>query len=347
MKRIIALLLVTLLMTFALVGCGDIDRLNYVKGLKDKVELCDIDNITIDRDSSDFLEVAKSLMSQDLGNYTQKISEGTVSNGDAANIDYAGKVDGVAFTGGTAKGYDLTIGSGQFIEGFEDQLIGVKIGDTVDIKVTFPANYGDSTDLETGSKTITLSGAKAVFTVKVNYVSRPYSEINDDFASAAGYSTADEYMKELEDRSIKQYVINYLRNNSKVIELPADKEGNCYTYHKNYYTQVADSYYGMTFADFLASNGIDESTFKNDMLLDELVMYACFDKLGLEIPKDAVTKKTEELATLNNASNEQIVEYFTTNYIECIYVKDAVVDALLKKVTITGKSLVSESLTKE
>ena len=78
-------------------------------------------------------------------------------------------MDGVAFTGGTATGYDLTLGSGSFIDGFEDQIIGHNVGDTFDVTVTFPDGYGDSTDAE--GNTITLSGKEAVFSVTLNSIS--------------------------------------------------------------------------------------------------------------------------------------------------------------------------------
>ena len=90
-----------------------------------------------------------------------KIKDRAVRKGDKANIDFAGKVDGVLFDGGSAKGYDLVIGSGSFIPGFEDQVVGMKTGQTKDIKVTFPDPYTANTDL---------SGKKAVFTVKVNSI---------------------------------------------------------------------------------------------------------------------------------------------------------------------------------
>ena len=228
MKRIIALCLVTLLMAFALVGCGDKDRFNYVKGLNDYVELCDVKNITVDLKAEDYIELYENTMSSDLKSLTFDVKEGTVENGDTANIDYAGKVDGVAFSGGTTEGYDLSIGSGTFIEGFEEQLVGVKIGTTVDIKVTFPEGYNDSTDLETGKKTIKLSGADAVFTVTVNSVKRPYSEVNEEFASAAGYDSTDAYLKDLEEGCVKNYIYNYLIKNSTVNKLPPDKDGNCF-----------------------------------------------------------------------------------------------------------------------
>ena len=75
-----------------------------------------------------------------LNQYTssQPVTGRAAQSGDVANIDYTGTVDGVAFTGGTATGYDLTLGSGSFIDGFEDQIIGHNVGDTFDVTVTFP-----------------------------------------------------------------------------------------------------------------------------------------------------------------------------------------------------------------
>ena len=70
-----------------------------------------------------------------------QVTEGEVAEGDVVNIDYVGSIDGVEFDGGTDKGVDLTIGSGTFIPGFEDGLIGAAIGKEVNVNVTFPENY--------------------------------------------------------------------------------------------------------------------------------------------------------------------------------------------------------------
>lgn len=85
----------------------------------------------------------------------------TVENGDTVNIDYVGSVDGVEFDGGNTQGMgtDLVIGSGSYIDDFEEQLIGAHPGDTVEVNVTFPDPYENNTDL---------SGKEAVFTVTVN-----------------------------------------------------------------------------------------------------------------------------------------------------------------------------------
>ena len=93
-----------------------------------------------------------------------------VALGDTANIDYVGKKDGVAFDGGTDSGYNLGIGSGSFIEGFEEGLVGVKPGETVDLNLTFPENYGSAD----------LAGQKVVFTVTVNYIIPGAADMKDE-----------------------------------------------------------------------------------------------------------------------------------------------------------------------
>ena len=94
-----------------------------------------------------------------------------VKEGDIVNIDYVGTKDGVAFDGGTASGYDLTIGSGQFIPGFEEGMIGLKVGEAKDIKVTFPAEYGAKH----------LAGKDAVFKVKLHEIQeQKKAELNEE-----------------------------------------------------------------------------------------------------------------------------------------------------------------------
>lgn len=100
----------------------------------------------------------------------QEITDRAVQSGDIANIDYEGKKDGVAFDGGTATGYDLTIGSGTFIPGFEDGVIGMNIGETKDINLTFPEDYGNED----------LAGKEVVFTVKLNAIKLEIPATLDD-----------------------------------------------------------------------------------------------------------------------------------------------------------------------
>ena len=119
--------------------------------------------------------------------------EGTeIAKDDFAVIDFKGTVDGVAFEGGEGKSYPLQIGSGSFIPGFEDQLIGCKAGDEKDVKVTFPEDYFEKS----------LAGKEAVFAVKVNDVKRSeLPAINDEFAKEAGkFDSVDELKADIRKR---------------------------------------------------------------------------------------------------------------------------------------------------
>lgn len=110
-----------------------------------------------------------------------------IENYDIANIDFEGKQDGVAFDGGTAEGYDLFIGSGSFIPGFEEALIGVSVGETVDIPLTFPENYASAA----------LAGQDVVFTVTVNSI-KALPELNDAFiAENTEFDTVDAYKEDI------------------------------------------------------------------------------------------------------------------------------------------------------
>lgn len=113
------------------------------------------------------------------------VDDRAIENGDIAVIDFEGFVDGVAFDGGKGDDYELEIGSGTFIPGFEDQLIGAKTDDLVDVNVKFPEEYHAEN----------LKGKDAVFKVKVNEIKvRELPELNDDFASEVSeFDTLEEY----------------------------------------------------------------------------------------------------------------------------------------------------------
>ncbi|MBE5757637.1 MAG: trigger factor [Clostridiales bacterium] len=129
--------------------------------------------------------------------------DGAIENGDVANIDFKGSIDGEYFEGGTAEGYDLEIGSHSFIDTFEDQLVGLKTGDTKDVMVKFPEKYGAEN----------LAGKPAKFEVKVNAVKvKELPEINDEFASnVSEFETLDEYKKH-----IKEHLGEHAKEDAKI-----------------------------------------------------------------------------------------------------------------------------------
>ena len=116
-------------------------------------------------------------------------------NGDIVNIDFVGSVDGVKFDGGSAQDYDLTLGSGSFIPGFEDQLVGAKKGDKVDVRVTFPEDY-HATELK---------GKEALFECTVNAVKRKeLPALDDDFAKEISeFDTLAEYKEDVKNKLMK------------------------------------------------------------------------------------------------------------------------------------------------
>lgn len=120
---------------------------------------------------------------------TIDVDDRPVQNGDMVKLDFDGSVDGVPFDGGKAENYDLTIGSGSFIPGFEDQLIGAEIGKEVDVKVTFPEDY----------QATELAGKEAVFKCKVNAIKvKELPEADDDFAQdVSEFDTMAEYKEDV------------------------------------------------------------------------------------------------------------------------------------------------------
>ena len=123
---------------------------------------------------------------------TIDVDDRAVESGDIIKLDFDGSVDGVPFAGGKAENYTLTIGSGSFIPGFEDQLIGTKIGEDKDVTVTFPEDYHEKS----------LAGKEAVFKCKVNAISvKELPEADDEFASEVSeFETLAEYKEDIKKK---------------------------------------------------------------------------------------------------------------------------------------------------
>jgi len=158
------------------------------------------------------------------------VKEGAAENSDTVVIDFVGSVDGVEFDGGKGENHSLELGSGQFIPGFEDQLVGAKSGDEVEVKVTFPEDY-QATDL---------AGKAAVFVTKVNEVkAKEVPALDDELAKDLDdeVDTLDElkakYRKELEaakeiafDDAVEGAALDLAVENAEIVELPAEMVEN-------------------------------------------------------------------------------------------------------------------------
>lgn len=203
--------LITLVAAGALMACGNTDtsELKYLSDFKAKdfVKLGDYKGVEIQVEepeiTDDYLDgyIDYLLMNNPV---STPVTDRSVEVGDVANIDYEGKLDGVAFAGGTAQGFDLTIGSGRFIDGFEDGVVGMEIGETRDINLAFPDPYDPNPDL---------SGKDVVFTVTVNSISlQEAPELNDEYVGSLGIedcSTVEDYRNYIYDELMEQARENF------------------------------------------------------------------------------------------------------------------------------------------
>ena len=180
--------------------------------------------------------------------------ERLAQDSDTVNINYVGSVNNVEFTGGSAENYDLTLGSGTFIDGFEDQIIGHKPGETFDVNVTFPDGYSDSTDAS--GNTVKLSGQKAVFTVTLNYISESVlPELTDSWVADTfgAFGTPNNiytvealrayYQDQLYTSNLNTAVMDYLLENSTFKSIPQQVMDYQVNQCLNYYSTLA-GYYG-------------------------------------------------------------------------------------------------------
>ena len=251
----------------------EFDDNGYIKGVKalDYVTLCDYKNIEVPESNVTYTdEEFKNVINEMLAQHQVLKEEGTIKDGDKVNIDYVGTIDGVEFEGGNSggNGYDLTIGSGTFIEGFESQLIGHKPGEDVTVKVTFPDDYNKTE----------LAGKPAEFAVTIHGIYAD-PEYNDDFVCAyypEKGSTVAEFEKSLKDEyydsQLRAYVDNFLTENSTVNKYPSAYFKNLkattkfsdvqsYQYMSQMYAQ-----YGMEAGSFEDFIGKSDSEYDADII---------------------------------------------------------------------------------
>lgn len=244
---------------------------------------------------------------------TTDITDRAVQNGDFTNIDYEGKIDGVAFDGGTAQGYDLEIGSGSFIPGFEDGLIGAKIGETRDVTVTFPESYPSEE----------VAGKEAVFTVTVNSIhTETVPELTDELVKGleGNCSTVDEYRQyaydllmedeqSTHDSNAQMDILAKVVENSEFKEPPAEMVTRYYDRIKSNMSSYA-AMYGYDLESFMAATGSSEEQLQESAQQasrEIIAMKAIADAENLDVTDEDMD---EELA--KNAGDygyEDVEEY--------------------------------------
>ncbi|NLG03497.1 MAG: trigger factor, partial [Clostridia bacterium] len=250
---------------------------------------------------------------------TEEVTDRTdVKDGDIVNIDYEGKKDGVAFDGGTAQGFDLTIGSHSFIDGFEDGLIGKKVGETATLDLKFPDNYTNNPDL---------SGQPVVFTVKINSIKeKKVPTLDDAFVKTVSTEskTVAEYKKEVEtkllsskedtaEREMADKIWQMAYDNATVSEeLPDDLIKQKVELMNTNVKLYADAY-GMEVSDYITNfMGMTEDQFKEmtntyaiDAAKQSLVLAAIVKAEKLDLTAEEIADAITEYTKLYGYESEE------------------------------------------
>ncbi|MDE7326556.1 MAG: trigger factor [Lachnospiraceae bacterium] len=256
--------------------------------------------------------------------YPEVTDRDDVRDGDIVNIDYTGYMDGEAFENGSDQGFDLTIGSGRFISGFESGLIGAKVGETVDVEATFPDPYPNNLDF---------SGKKAVFTVKVNAIKQKQAvELTDELVAAnTDYTTVADYREYIETSlrtqkenyaksSKESLVMKNLIENTEFTGIAQEDIDSYYESSRSYYSnlaQVYESTYGYSFSMFILYFFGCSSEEEYENLLREqaefevkrtLILYYVMDKEDLTLTDEEYEEALQRYATQYNVTVEELIK---------------------------------------
>lgn len=251
-----------------------------------------------------------------------EITDREVKNGDMVNLDYCGKIDGVTFDGGTAKDQKLVIGSGTFIPGFEEQMVGMKLGETKDLNVKFPDNYGAEN----------LAGKDAVFTVTVNKIFyKELPELNDEFASnASKFETLKDYKDDIKKRLTeeKESRAKVIDENSLIdavvknaeVDIPECMIENQIDYIVQDFEYKLAYLRGIKLDDYLKYIDTDIKTFREqrkpeaeNAVKTRLVMEQIIKEQNIEINDDDYNKKVSVLAEQAKQSEEEFTAKLNDN----------------------------------
>lgn len=321
------------------------------------IRLGEYKNLTLTLTTSSEItdEEVSAYIEEQLSAYStmEEVTDRAAKEGDSVNIDYAGTVDGVAFEGGTAEGASVVIGAGGYIDGFEDGIIGMNIGETKVIDVTFPENY-----------TAELAGKEAQFAITLNSIEEEVlPEYNDAFVrdnfDMDTIPQFEAYVRQLlaEEREAeilaeKQAgLLTLVVDNSAVIKYP---EGIV----EDYMYQQIDSaryygamYYGMEYSEFIpAALGISAAEYEAEVrasseeaVKQELVLFAVSEAEGLEITEqerqntvDAYLEQygAEDVAGLCQTLG--ISENYFDNTVTFAVTFEKVMNLLIENATFTG-----------
>lgn len=306
MKRLLSVLTAATLIVLVLTGCGEKRRLYANVDLADYVEVGDYLGLQIDTSTDDYKKSYAECIYSEIDTYGissdeiksavtfDESADAFVEFGDIVNIDFKGYKGETEINNGSAQGYLLIVGSGSFIDTFEQQLVNAKVGETVNVSVTFPSNY---------TADASLAGAKARFDVKINSIAKAPEQLYKLFS----VESEQEYADYLRESTLKNIIFNTVCKDSKI---------------ENYPKKDVKKIYNGAVAVY-AEKGADLSSQDEEIVLQKIVyplmntnmvMYYILDAEGLEIYESTVESQ--------DVSNSVIAESYAVQDIVLEYLLD-------------------------
>ena len=280
------------------------------------IEVQEIDGEVTDKEIDQYLDDIRSKHAE-VKTITDKRS--VLKEGDTANIDFVGKKDGEAFAGGTAEGYDLVIGSGSFIPGFEEQMKGMKVEDVRNVELSFPEDYYVSD----------LAGQPVVFEVTLNTIKRKIlPELNDEFVKdVSNFETVDAYKEDIkamltEEKAAeiknryKADVAVKVTEQSDIVAPESQVKGEAENFMNDIRFQMQQQ--GIALEDYVKlTNGNMEDIEKEctaraeSFVKQQIVFEAIAEKEGMEISDEELEAEYAKMAEMYKQPVETIKEVFT------------------------------------
>ncbi|MCM1497525.1 MAG: trigger factor [Clostridium sp.] len=341
-KQKITAIALACVLVLGMTGCGN----NKAKSYSKYVELGEYKGIEYTKEVA---EVTDDDIQQRLDSFVsglaedEEITDRAVEDGDIVNIDYVGTMDGEEFDGGTASGQDLTIGSGLFIPGFENGLVGHNIGEKVSLDLQFPDPYENNPDF---------AGKEVNFAVTINSIkvtSTP--ELTDALVKEnTDFDTIDAYkesiraeLAETNENSAEQQAQNDIftkvMDSCKITGYDEAEVKELVDQEFESFRQSAETYvnYGYSYEDVLAANGYqteDElkegiTEYIKSYLNQKMVMYCIADKEGIKATSEETDKMVQEyMDTYQVQTKEEVYEYFGDDYFAFRVLADKVMEFL-------------------
>jgi len=318
------------------------------------IELKDVSGIKVIREVVEVPESEINEQIERIAESTRSYEEkkGKAANGDRVTMDYEGKVDGVPFEGGKDSNAELVLGSGRFIPGFEEQLVGLKAGDDKTITVNFPADYPAPN----------LAGKEATFDVSVKAVSAPDKlEINDELASKLGLES-EAKLREIVRGQIEGQFGNVTRQKLKRQIL--DQMDELYAFEVP--QRLVDAEFEQIWRQINMDLAQSGKTFEDEDTTEEkareeyrklaerrvklgLVLSEIGEKAGVEVSEDEMNKALYAQISQFPGQEKEIIEYFRKTPgaiagLRAPIFEEKVVDHLLNEIKVTDKTVSKEEL---